>query len=133
MCQMSPTRRLANDLVITNFKWAPLFTIFLGGISLHVSKALLCHFFEINIQWGATSKEVERCNFLEEVPKILKSFCGTFVFCFLMTALMVCGMYVFPRVWRIDEFASIYPLASVTVCHFLLPVLLNPALMKFSF
>ncbi|KAF3347601.1 glycosyl transferase family group 2-domain-containing protein [Verticillium dahliae] len=119
--------------LITNFKWAPLFTIFLGGISLHVSKALLCHFFEINIQWGATSKEVERCNFLEEVPKILKSFCGTFVFCFLMTALMVCGMYVFPRVWRIDEFASIYPLASVTVCHFLLPVLLNPALMKFSF
>ncbi|RNJ57516.1 hypothetical protein D7B24_005864 [Verticillium nonalfalfae] len=119
--------------LISNFKWAPLFTIFLGGISLHVSKALLCHFFEINIQWGATSKEVERCNFLEEVPKILKSFCGTFLFCFLMTALMVCGMYLFPRVWRIDEFASIYPLASVTVCHFLLPVLLNPALMKFSF
>ncbi|KAM0278332.1 hypothetical protein ACHAQH_005251 [Verticillium albo-atrum] len=119
--------------IFTNFKWAPLFTIFLGGLSLHVSKALLCHFFEINIQWGATSKEVERCNFLEEIPKILKSFWGTFLFCFLMATLMVCGMYTFPRVWRIDEFASIYPLASVTVCHFLLPVLLNPALMKFSF
>lgn len=115
-----------------NFKWIPLFSIFLGGISLHVSKALLCHFFEINIQWGATSKEVEHCNFLEEIPKIIKSFWGTFLFCFLMTGLLVAGYFFFPREWQIKTFASIYPLASVTICHFALPVLLNPALMKFT-
>lgn len=119
--------------MLNNFKWVPLFSIFLGGLSLHISKALLCHFFELNIQWGATSKEVERCNFLEEIPKIVKSFWGTFVYCFAMTALMVCGYFVFPRDWRITDFVSIYPLAAVTASHFALPVLLNPALMKFTF
>lgn len=116
-----------------NIKWTPLFTVFLGGLSLHVSRALLSHLFEINIQWGATSKEVERCNFLEEVPKIIRSFRGTFLYCFLMTAIMVCGAVVMPHDWRVTDFASVYPLASITVCHFALPVFLNPALMKFSF
>ncbi|KAF4827643.1 hypothetical protein CGCTS75_v008069 [Colletotrichum tropicale] len=116
-----------------NFKWMPIFTIFLGGISLHVSKALLCHFFEIDIQWGATSKEVENCNFLEEIPKIIKSFAGTFVFCFGATALVICGYYVFPHEWQIRYFATIYPMCVTIVSHFALPVLLNPALMKFTF
>ncbi|KAH0443358.1 glycosyltransferase family 2 protein [Colletotrichum camelliae] len=116
-----------------NFKWMPIFTVFLGGISLHVSKALLCHFFEIDIQWGATSKEVENCNFLEEIPKIIKSFAGTFVFCFGATALIICGYYVFPVEWQIRTFATIYPLCVTTFSHFALPVLLNPALMKFTF
>ncbi|KAH6687246.1 glycosyl transferase family group 2-domain-containing protein [Plectosphaerella plurivora] len=117
----------------TNMKWTPLFTVFLGGISLHVSKALLCHLLSIDIQWGATSKEAERCNFLEEVPKIVKGFWATFVFCFLVVGLLVCGATVFPRDWRITDFASIFPLAAQAFCHFSLPVLLNPALMMFSF
>ncbi|WYZ40512.1 hypothetical protein EsH8_IV_000853 [Colletotrichum jinshuiense] len=116
-----------------NFKWTPVFTIFLGGISLHVSKALLCHFFEIDIQWGATSKEVERCNFIEEIPKILKSFAGTFVFTFSMTALIICGYYAFPTEWQIRTFSTIFPLGICITSHFALPVLLNPALMKFTF
>lgn len=114
-------------------KWTPLFTVFLGGISLHVSKALLCHLLSIDIQWGATSKEAERCNFLEEVPKIVKGFWATFVFCLLVVGLLVCGATVFPRDWRITDFASIFPLAAQAFCHFSLPVLLNPALMMFSF
>ena len=116
-----------------NLKWIPLFAIFLGGLSLHVSKALICHFFEIPISWQATQKEVEEVNFLEEIPKLIKKFWGTFIFCFLCTAIIVCGWFVFPRQWQIHTFASIYPLAQVTVCHFSLPVLLNPALMKFTF
>ncbi|KXH66949.1 hypothetical protein CSAL01_02320 [Colletotrichum salicis] len=116
-----------------NFKWMPIFTIFLGGISLHVSKALLCHFFEIDIQWGATSKEVENCNFMEEIPKIIKSFAGTFVFTALGIALIVCGYYVFPQQWQIRWLSTIFPVGMSIASHFCLPVLLNPALMKFTF
>ena len=46
------------SVVVENFKWVPLLTIFLGGLSLHVSQALLSHMFEINMTWGATAKEV---------------------------------------------------------------------------
>ena len=45
---------------------------FFGGLSIHLSQALLAHMFSYNITWGATKKEVERSNFWLEVPKILK-------------------------------------------------------------
>ena len=98
-----------------------------------MSKALLCHFFEIDIQWGATAKEAEQVNFLEEVPKILRGFAGTFIFCIGCTALMVVAYHFFPREWRIQTFASIFPLGMLVGSSFCVPVLLNPALMKFTF
>ncbi|KAL5606605.1 hypothetical protein BROUX41_003003 [Berkeleyomyces rouxiae] len=116
-----------------NLKWMPIFTIFLGGISLHVSKAIMCHFLYIDIQWGATSKEVENVNFLQEVPRILRHFAGTFLLCIVCTGLIIAAYFYFPEFWQIRTFASIYPLAAVIVSHFCLPVLLNPALMKFTF
>ncbi|KAK9415608.1 putative Glycosyl transferase family group 2-domain-containing protein [Seiridium unicorne] len=115
-----------------NIKWIPMYSIFLGGLQLHVSQALLSHFFGVEMNWGATAKEVEDVNFVEEIPRLLKRFKGTFFFVFLMTALMICGALVFPYQWRIRDFAAIWPLASCTVTHFLLPVALNPALMVFA-
>jgi hypothetical protein len=48
--------------------------IFFGSISLHVSQALLCYIFEIDMSWGATSIEVEFSNFFIEVSKVLNKF-----------------------------------------------------------
>ena len=36
-------------LVFENFKWILMLGIFLGGLSLHVSQALLAHMFEVNM------------------------------------------------------------------------------------
>ncbi|GAB1315061.1 Glycosyl transferase family group 2-domain-containing protein [Madurella fahalii] len=115
-----------------NIKWIPMFTIFLGGISLHMAQAILCHFFEIDMVWGATAKEIEEVNFGSEIVRIIRRFKWTFVYCFACTALMICGKTVFPDQWRIDMFFSIYPLAVTVISHFALPVLLNPALMMFT-
>jgi hypothetical protein len=113
-------------------KWIFLLTIFLGGISLHISQALLSHMFEIDMSWGATSKEVENTTFFEELPRLLKRFKFTFIFCFVMIGLIISGAVVFPVFWRITTFDAIYPLGSVVFSHFLLPIALNPALMMFS-
>ncbi|KAK4251767.1 glycosyl transferase family group 2-domain-containing protein [Corynascus novoguineensis] len=115
-----------------NLKWIPMFCIFLGGISLHMSQAILSHFFEIDMAWGATAKELEEVRFGPEVLRIVRRFKWTFLYCFVCTALMICGNTVFPVQWRIDTFYSIYPLAATVVSHFALPVLLNPALMMFT-
>lgn len=123
---------LTSEPVFENFKWLLLLTIFLGGISLHVSQALLCHFFSIDMSWGSTSKEVEETSFFEEMPKLFKRFKGTFFFCLSCIGLMVAGALVFPVFWRITDFVAIYPLAIVVSSHFLLPVALNPALMMFT-
>ncbi|KAB5528948.1 glycosyl transferase family group 2-domain-containing protein [Coniochaeta sp. 2T2.1] len=117
-----------------NFKWTLLLAIFLGGLSLHVSQALLAHMFEIDMTWGATSKEAEFSNFFIEVPKVLKKFKFSMIFSLTFIVGMVI-MAVAPFVpvgWRITDFVAILPMATVAVSHFLLPLALNPALMTFS-
>lgn len=58
--------------MLENFKWTVMLAIFLGGLSIHLSMALLCHAFEIDMTWGATAKEAEASNFFIEMPKIFK-------------------------------------------------------------
>ena len=106
--------------------------VFLGGISLHVSQAILSHMFSIDMSWGATSKEAEDTTFFAEIPKILKNFKWSFIFCFACIALMVACADFLPPLWRIDLFISIFPLCSIVAGHLLLPIALNPGLMKFT-
>ncbi|KAM0813025.1 putative Glycosyltransferase 2-like domain-containing protein [Seiridium cardinale] len=120
--------------IFENFKWTFMLAIFLGGLSLHVSQALLAHMFEINMTWGATSKEAEFSNFFIEVPKVLKKF----KFSMLFSLIFIVGMIILavapfvPYDWRITDFVAILPMATVATSHFLLPLALNPALMTFS-
>lgn len=109
--------------------------VFLGGLSLHVSQALLAHMFELNMDWGATSKEVEYSNFFIEVPKVAKKFKFSFLFSGIAIAAMVvlaCGDKFVPEAWMIKDFVAILPFATVAGSHMLLPVVLNPALMTFQ-
>jgi hypothetical protein len=120
--------------LIENFKWTLMLAIFLGGLSLHVSEALLAHTFEIDMTWGATSKEAEFSNFFIEVPKVLKKFKFSMFFAFASITLMVILANVdwIPYNWRIQDFVAILPMATVAGSHLLLPIALNPALMTFS-
>ncbi|KAK7526800.1 glycosyl transferase family group 2-domain-containing protein [Phyllosticta citriasiana] len=124
--------------IFENFKWLLMFVVFFGGISLHVSQAILAHMFSIDMQWiqqGATAKEVERSNFFLEVPKIAKRFKWSMLFCLVMIAVMVImaiGPFI-PWSWKITEFTAIFPLAIMVASHMLLPIVLNPSLMAFTF
>ncbi|OCH85863.1 hypothetical protein OBBRIDRAFT_739097 [Obba rivulosa] len=119
-----------------NITWIPFFFFFFGGLSIHLSQALLAHLFSYDIQWGATKKEVERSNFWKEVPKILKRFWLAFTLCLIVCAAMILlTTSVIPIGWRIQglDWAAIFPLAITAGCHILFPVVLNPWLMIFSY
>lgn len=118
--------------VLKNLVWIPFFTIFLGGLSLHLAQSILCHFFEIDMSWGATSKEAEDIIFGKEVVRILKKFKGTFFLCGLSIATIVYLAVFAPYAWQINQFASIFPIAMLVLCHLLLPLLLSPSLMRLS-
>lgn len=113
-------------------------TVFLGGISLHVSQALLSHLFSVDMSWGATAKEASDTSFFEEVPRILKRFKGTFIWCLGTIAAMMVLAGVGPLGqlvtyhWRINLFTAVWPLATVVSSHLLLPIVLNPGLMMFT-
>lgn len=114
------------------YKWVLLLALFLGGLSMHVSQALLSHMFSIDMSWGATAKEAENTTFFKEIPKILKKFKITFIFVILMGAGMVCLATIAPPLWRITTFIAIFPLAQILFAHIMLPIALNPSLMMFT-
>jgi hypothetical protein len=111
-----------------------MLAIFLGGLSVHVSQALLAHMFEVDMQWGATSKEAEFSNFFIEVPKVLRKFKFSMLFALggIVSMVVLATVTAIPPDYRITDFVAILPMATVTVSHMLLPVVLNPALMTFS-
>jgi hypothetical protein len=117
-----------------NFKWTIMLAIFLGGLSLHVSQALLAHMFEVDMTWGATAKEAEFSNFFIEVPKVLKKFKFSMIFSIIgIAGMIILSVAPFvPYDWKITDFVAILPMATVTTSHLLLPLALNPALMTFS-
>ncbi|KAF8839998.1 hypothetical protein BDN67DRAFT_1011860 [Paxillus ammoniavirescens] len=122
--------------MVENLKWVPFFFFFFGGLSIHLSQALLAHMFSYNITWGATKKEVEKSNFFIEVPRIWKRFRIALVLCFLTAAGMILlSTSLIPAGWQVDSanWAVILPIAIVVGCHILFPVVLNPWLMIFSY
>ncbi|EJF59433.1 hypothetical protein DICSQDRAFT_181943 [Dichomitus squalens LYAD-421 SS1] len=124
------------DSFIENVTWIPFFFFFFGGLSIHLSQALLAHMFSYNIQWGATKKEVERSNFWQEVPKILKRFWIAFVISFACCgAMVILTTDAVPIGWRIFgwDWAVILPLAIFAGCHIAYPIILNPWFMVFAY
>lgn len=120
--------------LLENLKWVVMLAIFLGGLSLHVSQALLSHMFDVEMTWGATSKEAEFSNFFIEVPRVLKRFKFSILFAVGGISTMIilaCAPFVHYH-WKVTDFVAILPMATVTGSHLLLPIVLNPALMTFS-
>jgi hypothetical protein len=115
-----------------NVKWIPMLTIFLGGTSLHISQAILCHLFSIKMEWGATSKEVQNVGFFAAMRHVLVRFRLTFAFCLVMTTVMIVLAFGVQEDWRIRLITACWPMGSIVVTHALLPIVLNPQLMRFS-
>jgi len=137
-----------------NFKWSPMLSVFFGGLSFHVSTALLAYLFHVDMTWGATSKEKENSNFFNEIPKIFKTFMYMYICIALLTAGMIYLGCFAPRGWEIRDFTAIgessavlthenqihsltvvllVPLAINIVSHALTPLVLNPSLMVFNY
>jgi Na+/H+ antiporter NhaC len=119
--------------VLENIKWMPMFAIFFGGLSFHLSLAILAHMFGIDMQWGATNKEKENSNFFKEIPKIINSFKWLFVIMILCISMMIYLGYYAPRGWEIKGVTAVVPLAMSIISHILLPFVLNPSLMIFNY
>lgn len=44
------------QLLMENYMWTLMFIVFFGGLSMHLSWALICYFLSIDMQWSATAK-----------------------------------------------------------------------------
>jgi hypothetical protein len=119
--------------LLENFKWAPLFMIFFGGLSFHVLLAIVSHMFCIDMNWGATAKEKDDSNFFKELPKIFARFKWMYLLMIPMVGAMIYLGNFAPHGWEIEGFSSCVPMASIIISHMLFPFALNPALMVFNY
>lgn len=110
-----------------------MMTVFFGGISYHISTALLAHLFHVDMQWGATAKEKEDSNFFQEMPRIFKTFKYMYLIIFLLVSAMIYLGVFAPPDWSITDFSVITPLAVNVGFHALVPLVLNPSLMVFNY
>lgn len=105
--------------------WTPLLVLYFSGVSFHLSKAILCHFFGVNMEWTATAKELETTGFFIGMDKIGKDFKYMYGLMVALGAGMIyLGRYA-PYGWTITDWTAIFPLALQIVCHFLLPLVLG--------
>jgi hypothetical protein len=118
-------RQRLQDSIIQTITWTPIIVLFFGGISFHLSKALIWHFVGGNMEWTATAKELESTGFFIGMDKIVKDFKYMYITLLLITSSMIyLGIYA-PLEWTITDWTAIVPLALQIVCHFLLPIALG--------
>lgn len=109
-----------------NLKYITLLAVFFGGLSMHVSKPLLYHLFEIPISWSATAKTLDNSHFFKEMPMVWRRY----KFYYLSWITIALGMIIIgvavPETWRINDLLTVLPLAFFTGCSILSPLVLNP-------
>ncbi|RCI08826.1 hypothetical protein L249_4824 [Ophiocordyceps polyrhachis-furcata BCC 54312] len=119
--------------LVENAKWMPMMTVFFGGISYHISTALLSHLLHIDMEWGATAKEKEDSNFFQEMPRIFRTFKYMYLIVFLLAAGIIYLSVWAPPDWAITDFSVIIPVSINLAFHALAPLVLNPSLMIFNY
>ncbi|KAI8812443.1 glycosyl transferase family group 2-domain-containing protein [Cladochytrium replicatum] len=121
------------DSLLRNVAYVPFFTVFFSGLSWHLCLSLLAHLVGYNMSWSTTAKEVEKSSFFIEAPGIFKRYKSMYVVFTLLLAMMPVMAYAPPVEWRIDGFTTLFPLVLIVAGHLLLPIVLNPYLMTFTF
>lgn len=118
-----------------HFIWVPFMVVFFGGMSSHVLTALLAHPVGYNMTWGSTVKDLEDSNFFIEVPAIARKFWRIYLLCgaFIAGMIILAAAPFVPLDWIIIGFTTIWPFALMNALHMLYPIILNPALLRFSF
>ena len=136
--------------LVENLRWVPFLYVlgsvpfvlahiysffFFGGLSIHLSTAILAHLCSYDMTWGSTGKEVEKSTFWIEVPRIFRRFWLSLLICTLLVIMMIIfNSNLVPFTWQIQlwNWALILPLAMVAGCHIMLPVRLPSHICLYS-
>ncbi|KAH8690184.1 glycosyl transferase family group 2-domain-containing protein [Talaromyces proteolyticus] len=109
--------------LVESFMWMPFFVIFFGGISWHISYALLAHMFCLPIEWSSTAKELESGGFFVGMERVFKAFKYVLFFMACLTGAVIYLALYAPYGWKIQAWPSIFPVANQIVGHVMLPVM----------
>ncbi|KAK7469098.1 hypothetical protein VKT23_003589 [Stygiomarasmius scandens] len=117
-------------------KWIVFFLLFFGGITFQISAAILAHLFSFRMTWDSTIKEFRESTFMREVVRTIKCFWYSLLISGLFIAvIVVLNSNAVPVEWRISvtDWAGVVPVAVVAGCSILMPIALNPWILKLAY
>ncbi|KAI8814953.1 Ncp1-like protein [Cladochytrium replicatum] len=121
------------DCFLRNLSYAPFYTLLFSGLSWHLSISLLAHLVDYNMSWTATAKEVQSISFYREFSRIFMRYKFMFVVFGLLLVMIPVMAYAPPAEWQIGGFTILFPLVLMVIGHLMLPIVLNPVIVAFTF
>lgn len=111
---------------VDSLKYFVITTLFLQGISMHVSKCLIWHLCDMKMSWGATNKSVdEKARLKDDLPMIWARFKVVYItvgFLFSVIIVLACAV---PYSWRITDLKAILPITWMLFWHAMIPLLMH--------
>lgn len=107
-----------NHFVITS--------LFLQGISMHVSKCLFWHLSGYRMSWEATNKSVtDNATLFQDLPVIWKRFRTVYCIIAILASVVVVLAIAVPYNWRITDPKGLIPLVWTLFWHASVPILMH--------
>ncbi|KAF5369368.1 hypothetical protein D9758_002569 [Tetrapyrgos nigripes] len=120
-------------VVYDQMRWLAFFLLFFGGITFHISVAILAHLFSIKMTWTSTGKEVKASNLWKEILHTIKHFWYSLIISGgFIAVIVVFNSDAVPDDWRIRamDWGGVVPVAVVAGCSILMPIVLSPWITK---
>eukprot|EP00898_Chlorokybus_atmophyticus_P006347 jgi/Chlat1/6713/Chrsp50S06422 len=118
--------------ILTEFQHTLALMMFFTGIGYHLQNAVIAHLFQSKMEWSSTVKELKKSNFFQEVKVTVAGYKWMYIH-IIFWLIVIGGMWNVPIPYQIRSVYAIAPLAILLIGHALLPVVLNPVLMKVKF
>jgi len=117
-------------LIIHEIWYGFLLGIFFSGISFHLMEALLAHMFGINMQWSMTQKEVIKKSKFNEIINTISYLKKMYIYYSICIIIIIIFWFIPDTDIQNRDLLSVVPLLLTSICHLLMPFILNPAIMS---
>ncbi|ORY82425.1 glycosyl transferase family group 2-domain-containing protein [Protomyces lactucae-debilis] len=111
--------------LLDSLKYFAITTIFLQGISMHVSRCLALHLLGRKMTWESTSKSLEESSVQSDLPMIWGRFKAMYIILLIMLCMVIALGFAVPENWRITSFGAVFPLLWLICWHLCVPVLMH--------
>jgi hypothetical protein len=112
-------------IIWKELKYSFFLGIFFSGLSFHLLEAILSHMFNLNMNWSTTQKEFIKNNRLNEIGRTLKYLHRMYIFNMFWIVVIVLFWFIDIPSIQNRELMSVLPLLLSSLCHILMPILLN--------
>jgi len=107
-------------ILIIQLKYTTITYIYYSGLSSHICYTFCCYFFDINMSWGTTIKEIDNSTWLDHFLALKQ-----YKFMYILVFISLVILWVLWWLNIISELQAVFPILYNLISHALMPIILN--------